>query len=162
MLKLLVIGVLGSGAALSGVYGKLFMDQRAQNAEADAGHNSSMTQMKTEMTGVPVIIEGRVLGYVVFQVSSTIDAAKLPSPEFDVGPYLLDAAVRASFQGADDGLLKYNAVYIEHLTEQLRRETNQKLGADAVVAVNIEAFNYVPKEDIRGNLVKMAPTHGQH
>jgi hypothetical protein len=162
MLKFIIVGLVGCGAALGGVMVKKIMDEKSA-AAATAGENQqSLTQIKTEMTGIPVITQGQVAGYLVFQISSTVDSSKLPSPEFEVSPYLLDAAVRAGFQSMDDGIVKYNAAFLEHLTETVKRQTNQKLSTDAIVAVNVEAFNYIPKEDIRGNFLKNTASHDQH
>jgi hypothetical protein len=151
MLKLLITGVLGCAAALGGVMANKMMN--APTVEANGEGEAQVAQVKTDMAGVPVIAAGQVKAYLVFQVSSTIDVAKLPSPEFLVAPYLQDAAIRASFQTIADGLTTFNAGLMEALAERLRREANQRIGAEVVKAVNIEAFNYVPKEDIRGNML---------
>lgn len=162
MLKFIIVGLVGCGAALGGVMVKKVMDENSAAAATTSENQQSLSEVKTEMTGIPVITQGQVAGYLVFQISSTVDGSKLPSPEFAVSPYLLDAAVRAGFQSMDDGVVKYNAAFLDHLTETVKRQTNQKLGAEAIVTVNVEAFNYIPKEDIRGNFLKNTTSHGQH
>jgi hypothetical protein len=159
MLRLAVIGLLGSAASLAGVMAsKLMQDSHATPETA----SQTLQQVKTDLTGVPVIAGGEVEGYLVFQLNSTIDASKLPKPDFVVQPYLADAAIRASFQVAKDGTQNFNATFLQDLSEQLRAQVNQKLAADIVVAVNVEAFNYVPKNDIRGRMLKGGKSDDGH
>jgi hypothetical protein len=160
MFKFLLVGVLGCVASLAGLMANKMMHEAPAAAHAEGA--SKVVQVKTDMAGIPVISKGQVTGYLVFQVSSTIESDKLPSPDFSVAPYLQDAAVRAGFQTVADGITTVNAALIEALGERLRREANQRMGADIVVAVNVEAFNYVPKEDIRGNMLAGNKKHDGH
>jgi hypothetical protein len=156
MLKLLLIGLTGTVASVGGVWLNQFMAQRA-----DAHENTTLTdnkplQVKTEMTGIPVVQNGQVSGYIVFQISSTVDTAKLPMHDLNVAPYILDSAIRATYESADQGIRRFDADYIEKLTAHIQLEANKKLEAQAISAVNIEQFNYVPKSEIRGSALSGA------
>ena len=152
MLKLLVVGLFGITATVGGLWLNQYLELRSNHENADTTLAAKPLQVKTEMTGIPVVLDGVVTGYLVFQISSTIDQAKLPSSEFDVAPYILDASIRASYQSTETGLEKFNAAYFEKLAENIREKTNQKLNVEIVSAVNVEQFNFVPKEDIRGKV----------
>lgn len=153
MLKLLSVGLIGACATLSGLWLNVYLKKMDDlKAKSEAGQ-VALVQLKTEMTGIPVVVDGDVSGYLVFQLASTIDAAKLPSKEFDVGPYLLDAAIRSSYQSTVDGKLNFNAAYLEKLAQLVRDDANRKLSVDAVVDVNVQQFNFVPKADVRGNVL---------
>ncbi len=152
MLKLLTIGFLGVVASLVGLWLSQHLKQQAAAADAAAKVENVPLQLKTEMTGIPVVTDGSVSGYLVFQISSTIDTSKLASQEFNVAPYILDAAIRASYQSTEDGAQKFNANFIKKLSALVQVEANNKLNAEIVTAVNIEQFNFVPKEEIRGNM----------
>ena len=51
-----------------------------------------------------------------------------------------------------DGSLKFDAIFIKKLCEKIKEEVNVKLASEAVLSVNLEQFNFVPKEDIRGTV----------
>jgi hypothetical protein len=152
MLKLLAIGLFGVIATVGGLLLNQHLNKQSSSTENSATEGVKSLQIKTEMTGIPVVVDGLVSGYLVFQISSTIDTTKLPSLEFDAGPYVLDAAIRASYQSTEAGVLKVNANYLKQLSESVREEANKKLNAEIVTAVNVEQFNFVPKDEIRGNL----------
>jgi hypothetical protein len=156
MLKLLTIGLIGTFASVGGVWLNQVMAQRADAHEKITLTENIPLQLKTEMTGIPVVQNGQVSGYIVFQISSTVDKAKLPVRDLNVAPYILDSAIRASYQSTDNGVLEFDADYIERLAGLIQLEANRKLNAEAVSAVNIEQFNFVPKSEIRGSALSGA------
>lgn len=153
MLKLLSAGIIGACATLTGLWLNLYLAKQDSLKPAGEDGHVTLVQLKTEMTGIPVVVDGNVSGYLVFQLGSTIDSAKLPSKEFDVAPYLLDSAIRSSYQSTVDGSLNFNAAFLEKLSRLIREDANKKLSAEAVVEVNVQQFNFVPKEDVRGNVL---------
>ena len=75
---------------IGGIWLNQFMTHMDEAEKShDVGENSPQ-QLKTEITGIPVVVEGKVSGYLIFQISSTIDVSKLPSRDFNALPYLLD------------------------------------------------------------------------
>jgi hypothetical protein len=153
MLKLLSVGSIGICASFAGLWLNHHLKEQDQAKTTGDAEQTSFLQVKTEMTGVPVVINGEVSGYLVFQISSTVDTSKLATKEFDVAPYLLDAAIRASYRSTEDGTLNFNAVYLERLSDLVRDEANRKLPDKAVIVVNVQQFNFVPKGDVRGNVL---------
>jgi hypothetical protein len=151
MLKFIIIGLLGIIATMGGLLLNRYLDQQSKLAETTNDVQAKPIQVKTEMTGIPVVTDGLVSGYLVFQISSTVDASKLPTAEFEVGPYILDAAIRASYQSAEAGAQKFNGNFIKKLTDKIIEEANMKLGGPVIKVVNVEQFNFVPKDEIRGN-----------
>jgi hypothetical protein len=153
MLKLLAIGLVGICASLGGIWLNHYLKKQDPTQHSEETIQAAQIQLKTEMTGIPVVIDSEVSGYLVFQISSTIDSSKLPSKDFDVSAYLLDAAIRASYKSTEDGSLKFNALFLERLGALVREEANKKLASDVVVAVNVQQFNFVPKTDVRGSVL---------
>jgi hypothetical protein len=152
----LVIGLVGSCASLFGMWSSQYLGQHRQPKESSELVESQTRQLKTEMTGIPIVRDGHVAGYIVFQVSCTINASKLTPSDLNVAPYILDATIRASYESTADGKLEFNAKYIQRLSELIMEASNQKLKADIVSAVNVEQFNYVPKDEIRGKVLSGA------
>jgi hypothetical protein len=153
MLKMIAIGMLGAMASVGGVWLNQYVaHQGTESTDTDSIENK-LLQVKTEMTGIPIISNGDVIGYVIFQISSTIDVSKLPEPEFNVSPYILDAAILASFESTENGELKFNPAFLRKLGMLIQETANRKLNSPVLTAVNLTQFNYVPKADIRGNVM---------
>jgi hypothetical protein len=153
MLKFVVLGLLGACASFGGVWFNFHLKEQLLKDISNHENHSALVSLKTEMTGVPVVVDGNVSGYLVFQISSNIDPSKLSSEDFDVGPYLLDAAIRASYSSTEDGSLTFKAAFLETLANAIRDYANEKLKSAVVTDVNIEQFNFVPKGDVRGNVL---------
>jgi hypothetical protein len=150
MIKMLGVGLVGTAATLGGLWGHQFLTRPSKTSDDAALAENKHLQVKTEMTGIPIIRNGQVSGYLVFQINSTIDKSKLVTPDFNVTPYILDAAIRASYESTAEGVLEFDADYIEKLSALIAASANKKLRTEAVEAVNVEQFNFVPKDDIRG------------
>jgi hypothetical protein len=153
MLKFLAVGVVGICASVSGIWLNHYLKDNGHSQVAGTADQETQAQIKTEMTGIPVVVDGEVAGYLVFQISSTIDSSKLPAKDFDVGTYLLDAAIRASYRSTENGTLKFNALFLEKLAVLIREEANKKLARDVVKDVNVQQFNFVPKTEVRGSVL---------
>jgi hypothetical protein len=153
MLKLLAVGLIGIAACFGGIVLNQHMKKQDHSAIESESKKESLVQLKTEMTGIPIVVDGTVAGYLVFQISSTVDSTVLPTKDFDVTPYLLDAAIRASYQSTEDGNLKFNAAYLTKLGDLILDHANHKLSAKVVIAVNVEQFNFVSKNEVRGNVL---------
>lgn len=153
MLKYLAIGLVGICASLGGLWLNHHLKDHGHSQVAGTTDQTIIAQIKTEMTGIPVVANGEVAGYLVFQISSTIDSSKLPSKDFDVSTYLLDSAIRASYKSTENGALIFNALFLEKLAVSIREEANKKLAIDIVLAVNIQQFNFVPKTEVRGSVL---------
>lgn len=157
MFKTLLVGIWGVLMAFAGMYLHMHLKQSAAaSAEAAAKENQpKIEQATTELTGVPVLVEGRVQGYLVFRLDSTFDRAKLPSAEMNINPYLTDAAFRASYDFASKGSMKVRRQDVEGITSAIQAMVDDKLGKGVVLAVNLEQFNFIRSDEVRGNLFQV-------
>jgi hypothetical protein len=153
MLRFLTVGMVGIIASVAGMGISGYVSKKDHPSETDGTAVANLTQLKTEMTGIPVVTKGEVSGYLVFQISSTVDTSKLMTKEFDVAPYMLDAAIRASYESTEDGALDFDASFFEKLAQLVLEEANRKLRAEVVIAVNVQQFNFVPKGEVRGSVL---------
>ncbi|MCA0432941.1 MAG: hypothetical protein LCH46_06725 [Proteobacteria bacterium] len=150
MMKLLLVGLLGVTAAGGGVYLSQALNAPAGEGES-ADHEPQLQQISTEITAVPVVIDGRVLGYLVVRASSTIDISKVPSPDMILNPYISDSVFRAAFEFSANGMREIRVAEVKSFADTVMKLANEKFGKDAVKAVNLEQFNFVPASQIRGN-----------
>lgn len=154
MLKFLIAGVWGALMTGVGVFGGQMITQSGETADAGKPKAPELMQVASEVTGAPVIADGRVLGYLVFRIKSSVDAAKLPAAKFDVNPYLVDAAFNAAYEMYQTGFQSIGPRDLAILTKQVAERANQKLGLGTVTDVEIDQFNYVPADRVRQNIFK--------
>lgn len=153
MLKLVVIGIwVAVVTAAVAYFSASFLSQPAGPAVAE--EHKVLEQLSTEMTSVPMIRNGAVLGYVIIQLNYAIDKAAKDRAHIDPMPYLIDAAFRAVYQNSQTDFAKLRASDIDKLTEAIKAEANARLGDGMVQHVLLAQLNFVRKEDIRTNWVK--------
>ncbi len=152
MLKFLIAGVWGALMTGAGIFVGQSVGQGGDAADANKVTSSEVAQVTTDITGAPIIAEGKVLGYLVFRIKSSVDVSKLPNAKFEVSPFLVDAAFHASYEMYQTGFQTIGPNDLENLTKQVAERANQKLGAGTVTDVEIDQFNYIPADRIRQNI----------
>jgi hypothetical protein len=152
MVKLLIMGLLGAATMAAGIFIDLSMKKSALQHSSNTESDPKIEQVATELTGAPIIVAGRVDGYIVFKVRSTIDRSKLGVADLDVAPYLLNAAFSASYELFQNGPTSIHPRDIEGLTERVAEFANKRLGVVAVSDVELEQFNYIPSDKVRENV----------
>jgi len=125
---------------------------RESSTESLAAGKSELVQVTTEMTGAPVIVDGKVLGYLVFRLRSAVDVNKLPNSKFEVAPYVINAAFQVAYEHYQHGIPQIAPSDIEGLAKEIMGRTNENLHSPAVRDVELEQFNYVPMDKVRQNI----------
>jgi flagellar basal body-associated protein FliL len=155
VLKLVLIGIwVAVVTALSSYFAAGFMSQPAVPDGTGEAQHKVLEQLSTEMTSVPMVRNGSVIGYVIIQLNFAIDKEAKDKSHVDPLPYLVDAAFRAVYQNPQADFAKLRASDIDKLTDAIKEEANQRLGHGMVDQVLIQQLNYVRREDIRTNWVK--------
>jgi hypothetical protein len=152
MLKFLISGVWGALMTGAGIFVGQSLTQSAPSTDTSRPKAAAIQQMTTEMTGAPIISDGKVLGYLVFRIRSEVDTSKLPNDKFEVSPILTNAAFQAAYELYQDGFQTIDPHDIEKLTHQIAVKANEKLGPDTVKDVELDQFNYVPMDKVRQNI----------
>jgi hypothetical protein len=154
VLKLLLIGAWGAATVVGGA---MLSHSLVPSTESLEGHGaeSGLEQVATELTGVPVILDGKVSGYLVFKIRTTLDRSKFTTPGIDAIPYLMDAGFRSCYALTEDGISKFGTAEMDSVAAGIKQRADIIFGEGSVVAVNLEQFNFVRSEEIRGNLFKI-------
>lgn len=154
MLKIALIGLwviaVTAGAAFSAAY--LLPTSDAEHS-AEAAEDQGVEQLRAEMTSIPMMREGEIVGYVIIQLSFAADRALLASKKIEPVPYINDAAFRVIFSDAGIDYRRLKPGDLDRLTKEIGEEANQKLGFALVRHVLIEQLNFVRREDIRTNWI---------
>lgn len=154
MFKLVTMGAIGAFGAAIGAVMAVVQSHAPQSAAEGVESPASIESVSTELTAVPVVKDGSVTGYLVLRLSSSVDRSKIRNPDEVLAPYLSDAAFRAAFDLAAEGMTEIKAKHVERLSDEIVRIANQRFGADAVQSVRLEQFNIVPSSQVRGNVVR--------
>ena len=92
MLKLVFLGVWVILVTAAATYASArFQNMPADSADGEAESHGT-EEIKTEMTSVPMIRGGEIIGYVIIQLSFQADRMKLEALKLEPAPYLIDAA----------------------------------------------------------------------
>ena len=157
MIKYVIIGVWGAIMMGAGVFIEQSLRKMPESQAAGVAKSSEIDQLVTEMNGAPIIINGKVEGYIVFRTRSVIDRGKLIDPKLDVAPFLLDATFTAAYSHFEKGVPNIRPDDIQQLTTLVAEYANKKLGAEVVRNVELEQFNYVPRDKVRENMFAKNP-----
>ena len=152
MLKLVLIGVwtilVTAGATFASVY--LEKPGTGENKQAE---DLGVEELTSEMTSIPVIRGGEIVGYVILQLSFAADRVILAQKKLDPMPFLKDAAFRVIFTSSDTDFRRLRPGDLDRLTDAIASEANRRIGGALVRQVLLQQINYVKREDIRTNWI---------
>jgi hypothetical protein len=153
VLKLAVLGVwviiVTAAATFGAVHLKSFTDAGEQSGQEDLG----VEELKAEMTSVPMIRGGEIIGYLIIQLSFQADRRVLAEKQLEPMPYLNDAAFRVIFASTDVDFRRLRGSDLDSMTAAITKEANARIGGEMIRQVLIQQLNFVRKEDIRTNWI---------
>lgn len=154
MLKIALIGLwviaVTAGAAFSAAY----LGVGGAAVHGDETHeDQGVEQLRSEMTSIPMMRGGEIVGYVIIQLSFAADRALLAAKMVEPEPYISDAAFRVIYSGTDIDYRRLRPGDLDRLTTQIGEEANRRLGFALVRHVLIQQLNFVRREDIRTNWI---------
>jgi hypothetical protein len=153
VLKLAVLGVwviiVTAAATFGAVHLKSFTNGGEQSGQEDLG----VEELKAEMTSVPMIRGGEIIGYLIIQLSFQADRRVLAEKQLEPMPYLNDAAFRVVFASTDVDFRRLRGSDLDSMTAAIAKEANARIGGEMIRQVLIQQLNFVRKEDIRTNWI---------
>lgn len=153
-MKLVLTGIwVALVTAAAAYFSAGFMAQTPGDAAANKD-TPELEQVQTEMTSVPMLRGGEVLGYVILQLNYAVDKAKLEELHVEPAPYLTDAAFRAVFQSPEADFTRLRSSDIDALTAAIKMEANKRLGGEVVHEVLLQQLNFVRRDDVRTHWIK--------
>jgi hypothetical protein len=118
--------------------------------EAKKAANANKEAVKTRMISVPMIREGALQGYVMAQLTFTVDAKIHKEMPIKPAEYLLDEAFRAIYAESDIDFRNFKKQDLAGMAKHITENVNKRLGQPLVDDVLIQELNYLPKESVRG------------
>ncbi|MGD0720906.1 MAG: hypothetical protein ABR970_07640 [Roseiarcus sp.] len=152
MLKLVLIGVWACVMTLASSYAASYW-KASQVAKAGTERPVHPVEFKkTREFTVPKIADGAIQGYIITQLTYSLDTELIKNNEEPAEAFLLDEAFRAIY--ADDtidfsNLKKYD---LTKFAKTLVQGVNTRMNAAVVKDVLILEFNYMTKADMKKQL----------
>lgn len=153
MLKVIILGIWVIVVTVGAAFGSIFVKQGLAESDRKSPEDQGVEEVKAEMTSVPMIRGGEIVGYLIIQLSFEADRRILAELKLEPAPYLNDAAFRVIFASDDIDFRRLRKSDLDRLTEQIASEANTRLGAGLVRHVLVQQINFVRKEDIRTNWI---------
>lgn len=152
MLKLVLIGVWVILVTAGATFGSVILGLGGPTTEGQR-EDVGVETVTSELTSVPIIRGGDVLGYVILQLSFAADKAALESQKVDPMPYIKDSTFRVIFTSTDMDFRRLKTGDLDMLTDRIAKEANRRLGDAVIRHVLFQQLNFVRKEDIRTNWI---------
>ncbi|MCA3575473.1 MAG: hypothetical protein IOC86_16260 [Aestuariivirga sp.] len=153
MLKLAAIGAWVILVTAGATYGSVYLATSSTTTEAGEEPDLGVEELKSEMTSIPVMRDGEVIGYLILQLSFAADRRLLAERKLDPLPFMMDAAFRVGLGATDIDFRRLRRTDLDALTTAIAAEANARIGADLVRHVLLQQLNFVRKEDIRTNWI---------
>jgi hypothetical protein len=153
MLKLAAIGAWVILVTAGATYGSVYLATSRATTEAGEEPDLGVEELKSEMTSIPVMRDGEVIGYLILQLSFAADRRLLAERKLDPLPFMMDAAFRVGLGATDVDFRRLRSKDLDALTTAIAAEANARIGADLVRHVLLQQLNFVRKEDIRTNWI---------
>ena len=155
MLKLALAGVWVAAMTGGAAYVTATVDFGGDSVAAGAvEEDAGAEDISTEMTSVPLVRGGVIVGYVIIQLSFQADRLLLEKLKIEPKPYLVDAAFRTIYGAREVDFTRLRPGDMDLLTDGITRAANDRIGGKLVRQVLIQQLNYVRKEDIRTHWIK--------
>ena len=151
MWKGLIIGLWGCLVAAGSSYAVVFMQNKKATAvaEAPAVPADKLERRKAPPLTVPVVLEGRLQGYLIVQLAlmGMAQGMKLQA----VPPEVLLSSEAFNILFSDDRIdfRKLEKYDLKAFTEEARSRLVKRVGEGVVTEVMVDDFNYVSKDDLR-------------
>lgn len=153
MLKLVAVGIWVILVTAGATYGSVYLANSSAGVSTTEEADLGVEELKSEMTSIPVMRDGDVVGYLILQLSFAADRRLLAERKLDPLPFMMDAAFRIIFTNSDVDFRRLRSKDLEELTTAIAAEANKRIGGELVRHVLLQQLNFVKKEDIRTNWI---------
>ena len=151
MIKMIVSGVWVCLVTLGAAYMAFQWQVNAKPVDpAHKSFNANKEAVKTRMISVPIIIDNALQGYVMAQLTFTIDSKLNKEMPIKAQEYLLDEAFKVIYSEGTIDFRKAQKQDLVSMSRHIADNANKRFGAQLVDDVLIQELNYLPKEQARG------------
>lgn len=151
MIKMILTGVWVCLVTLGAAYGAFTWQLNAKPVDpAQKSFNANKEAVKTRMISVPIIMENALQGYVMAQLTFTIDSKLNKEMPIKAQEYLLDEAFKVIYSEGAIDFRKAKKQDLVGMSKKIADNANKRFGVQLVDDVLIQELNYLPKDQTRG------------
>jgi hypothetical protein len=154
MLKIVLLGMWLIAVTAGAVAGSGYLASMTKSgSETAAVADMGVEDVKADMTSVPMVRGGEVVGYLIVQLSFAVDKAVREEIKIEPLPFVNDAAFRVIFGSSATDFRRITRADIEQITNEITDEVNARVGKKLVRNTLVQQLNFVRREDIRTNWI---------
>jgi hypothetical protein len=149
MMLRLVAGLWICIVALSASYGATLWKVRQASAPASPQEKKTIELRKLKVINVPMISKGIVQGYVVTQLSYSVDADAVKKLDVSPDTFVLDEAFRLIYSDEKLDFNHLDKFDLRQFRESIKENVKARLHTDVITDVLVPEFTIISIEDIR-------------
>jgi hypothetical protein len=154
MLKIVLLGVWLIVVTVGAVAGSGYLAaMKKQDGEAAEPVDLGVEEVEADMTSVPMVRGGEIVGYLIIQLSFAVDRAIEEETRIEALPFINDAAFRVIFGSSDLDFRHLTRADLDQITGEITHEANTRIGKKLVRQTLVQQLNFVGREDIRTNWI---------
>ncbi|WP_294644317.1 hypothetical protein [uncultured Aureimonas sp.] len=155
MIKILGIGIWVCLVTLGTGYAVATMAAGAPpEAPPPANYFEGLDYKKTDTIAVPIIAENAIQGYVLARFVYTIDGKTAAALAVPPEPIILDQAFKSVYSVTNFDFRNPERYDLPALLAELKDNVNTKYGKPVVEDVMIDQFDFLPKNQFGGEVLK--------
>lgn len=98
---------------------------------------------------VPMVVDGKVQGYIVAVLVFTADARLMHTLSVPPNAFVVDETFRQIYTDPAIDFKRLSRYNVTQRLAEIRKQVNVRLGSDVVKDVLVEEFNFVAKREVR-------------
>ncbi|KQO69550.1 hypothetical protein ASF22_02775 [Methylobacterium sp. Leaf87] len=118
-------------------------------AKKEEPYLEGLQYQKLPPINVPMVVDGKVQGYIVAVLVFTADARLMHTLPVPPNAFVVDETFRQIYADPQIDFKRLSRYNVTQRLAEVRKAVNARLGADVVKDVLVEEFNFVAKREVR-------------
>ncbi|MHC5308390.1 hypothetical protein [Bartonella sp. LJL80] len=148
MIKIVAVGLWVCLVALGTLMLGIKMNSVPSTATAATDTTPRIDYDRTDVISVPIMVNGKVNGYIISQLVYTVDANVKAKISVPLGLFVNDEVFRAFF-GAYSDTREVERVKFDDVKKQIIDGVNQRFPEPVIKDLIVEQFNFISADQVR-------------
>jgi len=150
MIKFIIMGIWVLLVTLMGLFFGYSMtaNMPTKSLDIEIDGREKRAQADTDVINIPVMVESKVKGYILVQLTYIMDETVKSDMDLELTPFVNDA-VFAEFFGAYTDVHQVEKLRFEPSRERIIENINQRFGMPILKDLLVQQFNFISMEKLR-------------
>lgn len=149
MVKTIIVGIWAAVVALGASYAAISMKSAPKASSEPAKAFKNLETVKLRLISVPLVIEGKVEGYVMAQIAFTAEGEIMKKMSVKPDIFVRDEAFRVLFMNEVFDFRHLRKQDLPTMSKMILESVNKRLGSEIVHDVFVQDLTYLPKDQVR-------------